>query len=202
MTDERTVHRLEAFSDIVIGFGLAQLGASLTFDRTMTLDPTGVIAFFGAFAIICSLWYFHHVLFERFFVPKGVPIVLNFLWLAIVVLLVFVATQLRNGFAHRNLDLTYFGLYAAAYGILAIQTGIGMRVRGEAAQEFRAGAIRNVTFMSLWSLIFVVCFVLVLMLAPTPALGMAINATFIAGGFTSVALGAYFRRRKATFSNA
>lgn len=197
-----TVHRLEAFSDIVIGFGLAQLGASLTFDRTMTLDASGVFAFLGAFAIICSLWYFHHHLFEKFFVPKGLPVVLNFLWLAVVVLLVFVAVQFRTGFEHRNLDLTYFGLYAVAYGILAIQTIAGVRLRPEATAELRAGAARNVTFMALWSLIFIVCFAWVFVLRPTQALGVAINATFITGAAVTVVLARHFRRRKAALANA
>lgn len=189
-----TVHRLEAFSDIVIGFSLAQLGASLTFDRTMTLDPSGVFAFFYAFAIICSLWYFHHRLFEKFFVPKTWPIILNFLWLAIVVLLVFVAVQFRKGFEYRNLDVLYFGLYALAYGILALQTTIGTRGRLDADEDLRAGAVRNVAFMSLWSLVFFVNFVLCLVL-PLPEAGGALSWTFLAGAVATVAFGRYFRRR-------
>ncbi len=196
--DERTVHRLEAFSDIVIGFGLAQLGSSLAFTKDLSLDGTGIIAFFGTFAIVCSLWYFHHRVFQWFFVPKGWPIVLNFVWLAVVVLLVFSAVQFsRAGFGHRTLDELYFGLYAIAYGILALQTLIGIRVRSEVTPEQRVRARRNITFMTYWTAVFVVNFALVYTMPIAPALGMAIDLTFLVGATGSALLGVYFRRRMA-----
>lgn len=204
MTEDRTVRRLEAFSDIVIGFGLAQLGAALTLQpKTMTLAPAGVIAFFGAFAIVCSLWYFHHRLFEYFFVPKALPIVLNFLWLAIVVLLVYSAVQFPGqGFAHRNLDMLYFALYALAYGILAVQTVLGMRELRIAEPQQRLRAVRNVSFMTYWALIFVVCFALVDFLPQTSGLGYAINWTFLIGSGGSVAMVVYFRRHRTALADA
>lgn len=205
MNEERTVHRLEAFSDIVIGFGLAQLGAVLIINpKTMTLGIPGVIAYFGAFAIICSLWYFHHLLFENFFVPKTWPIVLNFLWLAIVVLLVFCAAHFNSAdaFANANLDLLYFGLYSVAYAILAAQTILGMRERRDAAQEQRAKARRNVTFMSYWAAVFACCFLLVKLMPPTAVLGNAISLTFAIAFFGSIGMGVYFRRLRAVDANA
>jgi hypothetical protein len=56
LDDERTVRRLEAFSDTVIGFSLAQLGASLAFTNAMTLGAGGIASLIFSFAIICSLW--------------------------------------------------------------------------------------------------------------------------------------------------
>ncbi|HET6893922.1 MAG TPA: TMEM175 family protein [Candidatus Baltobacteraceae bacterium] len=203
--DERTVHRLEAFSDIVIGFGLAQLGAILTFDsKTVALTSVGVIAFFGAFAIVCSLWYFHHRLFENFFVPKALPIVLNFLWLAIVVLLVYCAAHFDSAraFAERDTVMLYFGLYASAYAILALQTTLGIRARPNVEPQLRDKARRNILFMSLWTAIFAVCFALVATMPPTQALGQAIDATFAIGAICSISMGAYFRRRRGVTNNA
>ena len=196
--DERTVRRLEAFSDIVIGFSLAQLGAALSLDvKTMTLDVTGVIVFFSSFAIICSLWYFHHRLFEYFFVPKSLPIALNFVWLSVVVLLVFVAMKSSgSGFNYRNLNLLYFGLYGLAYAILAAQTAIGIREREHADEELRTKARRNLFFMSYWTLVFWVCLLLVWVMPNTPALGNAISFTFAAGGTGSFLAGRYMRRRQ------
>ncbi len=197
MTDDRTLHRLEAFSDIVIGFSLAQLGASLTLTKAMTFDALGVVDFLGAFAIICSLWYFHHVLFKLFFVPKALPVVLNFVWLAVVVLLVFVARNLpRSGFAVQGLDLMYFGLYALAYGILAVQTLMAVREHAGADAEFRLKGLRVISFMSFWTAVFVVCFALVASIPASPALGYGIDATFAAGAFGSVLLGSYFKRAR------
>ena len=83
-SDERTAHRLEAFSDIVIGFGLAQLGAVLTLTKAMTRASR-----FNSLA----------------------------------------------AFEHRNLDLLYFGLYAAAYAILATQNGIYFRKQRTATAD-------------------------------------------------------------------
>lgn len=206
MSEERTLHRLEAFSDIVIGFGLAQLGAVLVIDqKTMTLDAAAVIAYFGAFAVICSLWYFHHRLFENFFVPRTWPIVLNFLWLAIVVLLVFCAAHFNslNAFTNANLDLLYFGLYAGAYGILAIQTILGVRAMPELDALQRLKSRANVAFMTFWAAVFVVCFALVKFMPGNALAGNAISLTFVIAGAGSFVMGFYFKRlRAAAVANA
>lgn len=41
--DERTIHRLEAFSDIVIGFCIAEMGANLLFPRSGAELPSIVV---------------------------------------------------------------------------------------------------------------------------------------------------------------
>lgn len=203
MNDERTVHRLEAFSDIVIGFCLAELGASLTFNiKTMTLDPVGVIAFFLAFAIVCSLWFFHHRLFEHLFVPRTWPIVLNFVWLSVVVLLVLTAVQVPRAFLYRNFDMLYFSLYALAYGILAVQTLLGLRIRGGLTAEQRFRGITQLTYMTYWSAVFVICFFIVAFTEPAMYTGISLDVIFALAGMMTPFVGIVLRRYKPVVSNA
>ena len=203
MNEERTVHRLEAFSDIVIGFCLAELGTSLTFNiKTMTLDPVGVIAFFLAFAIVCSLWFFHHRLFEHLFVPRTWPIVLNFVWLAVVVLLVLTAVQVPRAFEYRNFDMLYFSLYSLAYGILSVQTILGLRIHADltAGQRFRA--ITQFTYMTYWASVFVTCFFVVAFTETTVNTGIALDVIFALAGIMTPFIGVVLRRYKPAVSNA
>ncbi|MGA9418816.1 MAG: TMEM175 family protein [Candidatus Cybelea sp.] len=78
---EHTIHRLEAFSDIVIGFCLAQLGLSLVLPKSAT-DMFSVwqsaTFFISAFILIAVLWWLHHRTFRAFFVLNIPMIVLNF----------------------------------------------------------------------------------------------------------------------------
>lgn len=202
-SDERTLHRLEAFSDIVIGFSLAQLGAAEVFTKTMTLNASGAIAFFASFAIVCSLWYFHHRLFQSVFVPRALPVVLNFFWLAVVVLLVFVSVRSSgDGFQSRNASLLYFGLYTLAYLILTVQTGIGLYGRPLMSDEATLKARRQLVTMGFWTLIFAVVLGQVLFMPWPSSLGRAIGITFGAGFTASVALGYYFKRLRAAIVNA
>ncbi|HZT11708.1 MAG TPA: TMEM175 family protein, partial [Candidatus Baltobacteraceae bacterium] len=72
-SEERSIHRFEAFSDIVIGFSLAQLGASLALpSRPIELftNLIWLVAFLWAFAMVCSMWWFHHRFFTQLFVPR------------------------------------------------------------------------------------------------------------------------------------
>lgn len=193
-SDERTVHRLEAFSDIVIGFSLAQLGASLAFTKSLTLDAPGVIAFLLAFAIICSLWYFHHRLFDGTFFPRTWPVILNFAWLAVVVLLVFVAQQIPKHFVDRNVDQLYFGLYACAYGILAAQSWIGLGSLPASESRGRHRAYAQRAYMIMWSSVFLAALGIVTFVSWTPVKGLLIDAVFVAGGAGNIVLGRYLSR--------
>lgn len=202
-SEERTIQRLEAFSDIVIGFSLAQLGASSVLNKAMSLDATGLLTFSASFAIVCSLWYFHHRLFQNFFVPKGLPIVLNFAWLAIVVLLVFVSVHSsENGFDNRNLTLLYFELYAIAYGILVAQTLLGILERTGAPPELRQKAKGNVLHMSYWTLVFVACVLEIRLMPWSGAVGAAIGQTFMVAMIGSVLLSVYLRRTRHVIADA
>lgn len=197
-SEERSIHRFEAFSDIVIGFSLAQLGASLAIPAHPAVlfeNPTWLIAFFWAFAMVCAMWWFHHRFFAQLFVPRAAPVLLNFLWLAIVVLCVY-AAQLSS----RNLgDVTvwrmYFIVFALAYGLLALQYRIGMRLRGdELTPEKKLAALRAGTFMQLWTAPFIVCAIALFVLPFGLVAGLIIDASFIATVIVSTMLVRRFRR--------
>jgi uncharacterized membrane protein len=198
-SEKETVHRLEAFSDIVIGFSLAQLGATLIFNKENTLDLGGLLTFFASFAIVCSLWYFHHRLFQSVFVPKALPIVLNFVWLAVVVLLVFVSVHTSaGGFAQRNPALLYFALYASAYAILTLQTALGVWRYGSGGDAaVKARAVKSVAISSYWTLVFIACALEVRLLSWTAAIGVAFSWTFAVAVAGSVCIGTLLRRRLA-----
>ncbi|HTX03770.1 MAG TPA: TMEM175 family protein [Candidatus Acidoferrales bacterium] len=162
MTDESAkhfVHRLEGFSDIVIGFSLAQLGASLVIPaRTMDLveHPGWLVGFLFAFAVVCSMWFFHHRRFSRFFVPKTLPIILNFIWLAVVVLLVYTTELYVRTFHDIVATRMYFCAYTFAYGILGVQYLIA-----NTKESLRASI-----FMFLWTAPFLICLLATLFLSP------------------------------------
>ena len=65
---------LEAFSDIIIGFSLAELTLSLVIP-VHALDffarPLGLIAFLVTFVLVVRFWWLHFVIFEHYFEPNG-----------------------------------------------------------------------------------------------------------------------------------
>ncbi len=195
--EERFTRRLEAFSDIVIGFSLAQLGASLTISggRDFFGNPGALFAFLFPFAIICSVWFFHHRLFAYVFVPKTLPVVLNFLWLAAVVLLVFAAESYTGDTATRNTVYAYFACYAVVYALLAVQNLIGMRYAKERQDSLACmRGMRGAVFMSVWTFPFLWSLAVVMTLQPGQKYGPLISIGFILAGLASPALGAYFRK--------
>ena len=194
--DERTVHRLEAFSDIVIGFSLAQLGVSLArvTRHGTAIDVPGILSFLFAFAIICSLWFFHHRLFAALFKPKTLPMLLNFIWLAVVVMLVVVAQKIAENWADARIDEMYFGLYALAYAILGAQAGIGLRGGSLTAQQ-RLGGTRQLTFMSFWTALFAACFAIAAFVPAHAHPGNFISLTFVCGSLGTFVIATIFRRR-------
>lgn len=144
-SEQRLIHRLEAFSDVVIGFSLAQLALSLTIPpngaQGLLQKPEPLIAFVITFALVCGMWWAHHSLFTHYFVPKPPMVVLNFITLAGVSFAVYsVQLMLHNGPpkvpghpripGHTSLD---FGFYlwslALVYGLLAVQYAYGWKVR-------------------------------------------------------------------------
>ncbi|MBV9232779.1 MAG: DUF1211 domain-containing protein, partial [Candidatus Eremiobacteraeota bacterium] len=89
---EHLVRRLESFSDIVIAFSLAELTLNLSIParvEELWHRPLWLSAYVWTFAVVSSLWYSHHRLFVRAFVPAKLAIFLNFVWLATVGLLVY-----------------------------------------------------------------------------------------------------------------
>lgn len=183
------VRRLEAFSDIVIGFSLAQLGASLVVpQRTMDLieHPGWLLGFLFAFAIVCSMWYFHHRLFSLFFIPKVWPVIFNFIWLAVVVLLVY-ATQLYvRTFGDLIATRMYYVGYTLAYGILGVQYFIA----GSKASR------RAAMLMFVWTSPFLILLVATLFLSPNIVNGIT-GLVFLATTIVFVILARLFPRESA-----
>jgi uncharacterized membrane protein len=125
MLGERFVHRLEAFSDVVIGFSLAQLGATLIVPphaTALTANPGWLLAFLWTFALVCLMWWSHNRIFRTSFVPTPLAIVLNFVLLATIVLLVYFAQVFARATTMNDLIVAarlYFGMLAINYLITA-----------------------------------------------------------------------------------
>ena len=197
-SEERFTRRLEAFSDIVIGFSLAQLGVNLagvSHAPQFFTSPLQMLEFIFPFAIICSVWFFHHRLFSHVFVPKAIPVMLNFAWLAIVVLLVFAAEAYTVNSRNMTVIRAYFVCYALVYALLAVQNLIAARYAKERGNpETRAHALRFAAFMSLWTLPFLWSLAVVIFVAPGPEYGIFLSAGFIVTGIASGVLRRYLRK--------
>jgi len=146
-TQQRLIHRLEAFSDIIIGFSLAQLALSLAIPKNgaqgLLERPGPLIAFVITFALVCGMWWAHHKLFVHYFVPIPIMVVLNFITLAGVSFAVYsVQLMLHEGpprvpggqpvAGHSSMDFVfYLGSLSVVYGLLGIQYLYGWNVRRE-----------------------------------------------------------------------
>ncbi|MBV8081483.1 MAG: DUF1211 domain-containing protein [Candidatus Eremiobacteraeota bacterium] len=126
---EHTLHRLEAFSDIVIAFTLSELALTLKVpdsSQQLLAHPLQLVRFLGSFALVCSLWWLHHRLFSRYVFPDSVTIVLNFAFLAAAAYAGYsflLVSKLGDAIA-----LGIYGLsIGAAYSILAVLYVKGIR---------------------------------------------------------------------------
>ena len=122
-SEERLIHRLESFSDIVIGFSLAQLGLSMVLPaRAIELytKPLALTAFVVTFTIVCRLWWSHHKLFTHFFVPQRFAIALNFATLGVLLFCVY-SVQLFVHFKMR--DPVAVTTYMCSFGLLFLMLG-------------------------------------------------------------------------------
>ncbi len=144
---EQVIHRLEAFSDIVIGFSLAQLGLSLVLPQhavDFVQRPIGLIAFLVTFFVVVRFWWTHFRLFRHYFEPNRLMITLNFVALAGLSLQVF-SLQLYLHFVPLNEGLVaariYFAFFSLAYGALGVMFALGLWYRWSrlATPERRAG---------------------------------------------------------------
>jgi uncharacterized membrane protein len=134
--DERYTHRLEAFSDIVIGFSLAQMSVNLAIpsDPSFVYTKSATLfAFAWTFSVIVAFWWGHHRLFDAYFVPRRATVVLNFLTLAVLVWLVY-QLQIFVHFAdnpkyHPAAALSYVCTYALLYLLLDVLYVFCVRLR-------------------------------------------------------------------------
>jgi len=130
------VRRLEAFSDIVIGFSLAQTALNLFVPQhpgDFLTRPVSIIGFVFTFAVIAGFWWTHSSIFRHFFVPNRLMISLNFIALALIVLQVF-TLQMWLHFGHDRSDgmaaaRIYFGVFGLTQLVLAALSGVGVRFR-------------------------------------------------------------------------
>jgi uncharacterized membrane protein len=126
MHDElHIVHRLESFSDIVIGFSLALLALSLSIPARivdLATNPWWLIAYFWSFAVISGLWYNHRRLFARYFVADRFSVGVNFVFLSMVGLVVYFVQVFVH--EHSDFDRVWaFLAYFVAQGIAFLCIG-------------------------------------------------------------------------------
>jgi uncharacterized membrane protein len=139
-SEERVVHRLEAFSDIVIGFSLAQMTLNLVLPNDplelFTKHSVALIAFGLTFMIVASMWWAHHRLFTHYFVPTPINIVLNFLSLGGVMFLVYALQIWIHAVQHRNVGYAvYEWSIAWVMAVLAVLTYSGVALRADRMDE-------------------------------------------------------------------
>ncbi|MGA8574250.1 MAG: TMEM175 family protein [Candidatus Cybelea sp.] len=133
---QHTVRRLEAFSDIVMGFCLAQLGLNLVLPQSYADAASvwpNVGLFIASFALISLLWWLHHRTFSTYFVLNTPTILMNFAMLcALVLTLYFFESVVHVSATGRNAAV-YFNFFvfafAAVYGLLGAMLVVGLRLR-------------------------------------------------------------------------
>lgn len=156
--DERTIRRIEAFSDIVMGFCLAEIGLGLSIPSTgATLANLGgnVFAFIASFSLVVMLWWNHHRLFRTYLVLTRATLFMNFALLGCLVLMLYflqIGTRdiaVQGGGPHFFLRLTLLS-FAAVYALLAGMFAIGMRARWSALSpgDFTWGIERTASMFS------------------------------------------------------
>lgn len=89
--DERYASRLESFGDIVIGFSLAQLALSFSFQAHLNAGmlSSELTAFFWTFGMTAWLWLLYRRIGEDYFLPRPLMVALHMVGLAGIVLLIF-----------------------------------------------------------------------------------------------------------------
>ena len=150
-SEKEVIHRLEAFSDIVIGFSLAQLSLTLIIPLHGARDlfvhvksASELIGFVITFTLVCAIWWSHHRLFRHLFVPVAANIIANFAALGGVIFLTY-SVQVLMHFGLR--DTTAYAMYTGSYAwITLLFSGIawnGLRLRGDKMPpEVRATGIK------------------------------------------------------------
>lgn len=166
-SEKEVVHRIEAFSDIVIGFSLAQLGLNLTIPAhardlfTHVHGATSLFALFVTFALVCVVWWHHHRIFRHLFIPTRFNIFANFAALCGVILLAYSMQILVHAHMVDNVALAmYTGSFGWIMAFFAYIAWSGLRARGSGMSanvrtESHKTAIRD-TVVSIWMLVFTV----------------------------------------------
>ncbi len=133
--DERLTHRLEAFSDVVIGFSLAEMSVNLAIPQHASdvyAHGVALVAFAWTFSVIAAFWWSHHRLFDGYFVPTRATVTLNFVALAVLVWLVYelqVFVRFADTAEHAAAAIPYVLTYSAMYLVLAALFILCARIR-------------------------------------------------------------------------
>lgn len=134
-SETHLIRRLESFSDIVIGFSLAQL----TYNLVVPTDPQDLFAkhsitlfAFGiTFMVVASLWWSHHRLFTNYFVPTPLNIALNFVLLGGITFLTFALQVWLHAREHQTLAYAMYSFsFGVVLGIIAYLMHHSVTVRG------------------------------------------------------------------------
>ncbi len=161
--DERTLHRLEAFSDIVIGFCIAEMGLNLIVPKTAAQLPSIVVGtdgFVTSFVLIAIVWWIHHRLFKSIFVLNTAMVIVNFAMLGALVLMVYFQQICVHLIAIGD-DVTvavqlWLVSYSVVYALVAVMLWYGLRVRWRTlSEDDLRWALGRAVLVSLGSLIFV-----------------------------------------------
>jgi uncharacterized membrane protein len=134
--NQHVIARLESFSDIVIGFSLAQTAINLVVTSSVEYffsHPIGIVAYLITFFLVARMWWTHSQIMHRFFEPNPLMIGLNFVALAALGLMVF-GLQL---WLHRGGDIAgqilavkfYFLCFSLTIGTLAGMRTLGLHLR-------------------------------------------------------------------------
>ena len=151
-----TVRRLEAFSDIVIGFCLAQLGVNLIVPKSAN-DVLSVWAsmtlLITAFIGIALLWWLYHRVFDTYFVLNTVMVIINFGMLCALILTMYLFESVVR-LASQGEKPTAFAValiiaFATVYELLGAMLLAGVRVRrGELSAADLRWAIRELAHIA------------------------------------------------------
>jgi uncharacterized membrane protein len=161
--DAQTIHRLEAFSDIVIGFCIAEMGLNLIVPKTAAQLPSIVIGTDGfviSFVLVAILWWIHHRLFKSIFVLNTATVIVNFAMLGALVLMVYFQQICVHLIAidddPRVALQLWFVSYGVVYALVAVMLWAGLRARWTSLSDddLRWGMGRAV-LASLGTLIFI-----------------------------------------------
>ncbi|MDE2482614.1 MAG: DUF1211 domain-containing protein [bacterium] len=130
------VRRLESFSDIVIGFALAQTALTLVIPpnpSSFYTHPLGILGYAITFTVIARFWWDHAEIFRHYFVPSRLTIALNFAALAALGLFVF-SLQLwlhpnQSNASEILMAKGYIVTFAVTNGLMACLRLIGAQAR-------------------------------------------------------------------------
>lgn len=116
-----TVHRLEAFSDIVMGFCLAQLGVNLVMPKNAgdVVDVWASATFFiAAFIVIALLWWLHHRTFTTFFVLTTPTVIMNFGMLCALIVTLYLFESVMHVAAKGQDPSAFFMLFIVSFSVV------------------------------------------------------------------------------------